>query len=83
MTNKYAARRAAAAKKLREQRAERKAAGLCTRCGTEPPRPGRVDCRYCAAQNRGYRSRIIVGKPKPSAEETEHGNGARRTARPD
>ena len=36
----------------RRQHAERKAAGICTRCGKTPSRPERTTCEPCAEQHR-------------------------------
>ena len=39
-------------KRSRLQHAERKAAGICTKCGRAPARPERTLCEPCAAQHR-------------------------------
>ncbi|MCY3827713.1 MAG: hypothetical protein OXF89_01110 [Rhodospirillaceae bacterium] len=47
----------------RREAAERKAAGLCTRCGTEPAAPGRSSCEPCLEKRRAAdRARYAAGK---------------------
>lgn len=38
----------------RRQYRERKAAGICIRCGKAPARPGKTRCQRCALDGRGY-----------------------------
>ena len=45
-----AAQRAADRERFRKRTAERRAAGLCPRCGALPPEPGRALCDGCAAK---------------------------------
>ena len=47
-----AARRARDLERYRRRAAERKAKGLCTKCGKRPPAPHRSQCGVCAAKRR-------------------------------
>ena len=53
----------------RRQHAERKAAGICTKCGRAPARPERTLCEPCAERHRDRACRIAlsVGRVKTEA----------------
>lgn len=63
MTRQYTPEeRAYHAKWMRERRDERRAAGLCTDCGTESPRLGGKLCNCCSVDRR-VAARLRRGKP--------------------
>ena len=56
-------RRALQRERHRQRAAERAALGLCTRCGTRAPAPGRRQCEPCRAKAReAERARYAAGK---------------------
>jgi hypothetical protein len=57
--NRSEKRRARDARKRERRRAD----GLCVTCGTYPPRPGRVDCGYCASSKAFWEFQRV---PRPS-----------------
>ena len=51
------ARRARDLERHHRQTAERRARGLCVKCGKRPPEPGRTRCEPCAAKKRQQKER--------------------------
>ena len=76
------ARRAYERERHRRRSAERRARGLCPKCGVDPPAPGRSLCRTCGEKGRAAeRARYAEGKAEGMSYGGRNSEGRRRMAR--